>query len=293
MKVLVVGASGFIGRALVDRLLEAGHEVEAWSRIAPPPRTGLVSRSIDLLSTADLPHPGKQPWDAAFHLAAHTVPGLDWNQQRILDNLVLTARVFDHLAATAQGCRAVFASTGLVYAPSEKHLDENSPLAGLQPYSISKLLGETWVLGRRNDLKVYIVRPFNLIGPGMTKSLLIPDLMERIQAGALPIEMKGRDDVRDFLDRRDAIDAFMHLLTTDAPSGRIWNLCSGIPTCVSSLVKGILRAKGMPTAVSFRNPAKEMIVGNPARLMADTGWKPRRTLDDIVSGIIAGTCGNG
>ena len=287
MKVLVIGSSGFIGQALVARLLAAGHEVEAWDRREGEARPGLTLRTVDLLGPAPLPLPEGPPWEAAFHLAAHAVPGITWTRERVLENLAMTARAFDHLAEHAPGCRAIFASSAFVYAPTPDPVREDAPLGSIHPYALSKQLGEAWAQSRRNELRVFIVRPFNQVGPGMPEGLLVPDLLARIRSGEAPLQMRGRNDLRDFLDWRDAMDAYLALLTVDAPSGRIWNLCSGRATPVAELVREVLDALHLSTEVNFADPAQEALVGDPTRLMGDTGWSPRRSLRDTVAAILS------
>ena len=286
MKVLVIGSSGFIGQALVSQLLTEGHEVEAWDRREGKIRLGLTMRTVDLLGPTSLPRPEGKPWEVAFQLAAHAVPGITWAQDLVMQNLAMTARAFDHLAEHAPGCRAIFTSSAFVYAPAREPVNENAPLGAIHPYALSKQLGEAWALSRRNELKVFVVRPFNQIGPGMPPGLLMPDLLARIRSGEAPIKMVGRDDYRDFLDWRDAIDAYLALLTVDAPSGRIWNLCSGRATRVSALIQEVLTALNLPLDVLFADPAQGSLVGDPTRLMGDTGWNPRHSLRDTVEAIL-------
>lgn len=287
MKVLVVGGSGFVGRALVSRLLEAGHEVEAWDRALGDETLGLQCQAVDLLAQEDLPRPEGRPWDGAFHLAAYSVPGMEWTQDLVMANLRMTARVFDHLAKVAPGCRTIFASSAFVYAPGSNPIKETDPIGSAHPYALSKQLGEVWALSHRAALKVFIVRSFNQVGPGMPAGLLVPELLERIRRGETPIQMRGRDDIRDFLDWRDAMDAYLRLLTVDAPSGSIWNLCSGRPTRVSELVRALLLACGVDRPVLFADPGVESLVGDPSRLKVDTGWSPSRSLKDSAEAIAA------
>ena len=288
MKVLVVGSSGFMGQALISRLLDEGHEVEAWDRREGAVKPGLTFRIVDLIDPVALPLPEGRPWDAAFHLAAHAVPGITWTSQLILENLTMTARVFDHLAEHARGCRAIFLSSAFVYAPKREPVSEDDPLGFVHPYALSKQLGESWVLGKRKDLRVFLVRSFNQIGPGMAPGLLIPDILAQIRSGESPLLMHGRNDIRDFLDWRDAIDAYLKLLTVDAPSGRVWNLCSGKATPVSDLVQEILTALHLNTDIVFGNSDQEFLVGNPTRLTNDTGWSPKRTLSETVQAVLQG-----
>lgn len=286
MNVLVIGSSGFIGQALVSRLLAEGHEVEAWDRRPGEPQAGLTLRTVDLLGSTPLPLPEGRPWEAAFHLAAHAVPGIAWTRALVMENLTMTARVFDHLAEQAPGCRAIFASSAFVYAPSSVPVREDAPLGALHPYALSKQLGEAWALSRRNDLRIFVVRPFNQIGPGMPKGLLLPDLLDRIQSGESPLQMRGRNDIRDFLDWRDAMDAYLALLTVDAPSGRIWNLCSGRPTPVEHLIREVLDVLHLPVEIRFADPDQTALVGDPSRLMEATGWRPQRNLRESVRTIL-------
>jgi nucleoside-diphosphate-sugar epimerase len=241
---------------------------------------------VDLLGPAPLPRPEGRPWEAAFHLAAHAVPGITWTQDRVLENLTMTARAFDHLAEHAPGCRAIFASSAFVYAPTREPVREDAPLGALHPYALSKQLGEAWALSHRNKVRVFIVRPFNQVGPGMPQGLLVPDLLARTRSGESPLQMRGRNDLRDFLDWRDAMDAYLALLTVDAPSGRIWNLCSGRATPVADLIREVLDALHLSMEVHFADPAQEALVGDPARLTADTAWHPRRSLQDTVAAIL-------
>lgn len=289
MKVLVVGGSGFIGRALVTRLLAEGHDVDAWDRMAGAPAPGLRCTAVDLLQETALPEPQGGPWDTTFHLAAYSVPGSTWTEAQIMGNLTMTARVFDHLARVAPGSRAVFASSAFVYAPKASLIQETDPLGSDHPYALSKQLGEVWALSRSQALRVFILRPFNLIGPGMPRGLLVPDLLARIQANETPIRMRGRDDLRDFLDWRDALDAYLALLTVDAPSGSVWNLCSGRPTRVSALVQALLRARGLAPVVEFADPGVETMVGDPTQFQVDTGWRPARSLEDSARAIVQGS----
>ena len=78
MRVLVVGTSGFIGSALVERLLAEGCTVDAWDRRGGRSAPGLRCVAVDLLGDASLPAPDGAPWDAAFHLAAHSLPSVAW-----------------------------------------------------------------------------------------------------------------------------------------------------------------------------------------------------------------------
>ena len=290
MKVLVVGASGFIGRALVDRLVAEGCTVDAWDRRGGKSTAQVRRVAVDLLADGPLRAPDGTPWQAAFHLAAHALPGAVWTRALVIENLQMTARVLEHLATHAPGCLTVVASSGHVYAPSDSPLTEDSPIGPLRPYGLSKQLSENWALSMRMRLRVQIVRAFNQIGPGMAAGLLIPDVLKLVaKRSDDPLVMNGRDDWKDFLDWRDAMDAYWRLLHTEAPSGSVWNLCSGRCTRVSSLVRTILDEQKVERDIRFADPAAETLIGDPGKLMRATGWTPRRTLQDTVRALFAQT----
>lgn len=289
MNVLVVGSSGFLGRSLVARLLDEGFEVEAWSRRGEPRLPRVRPKSVDLLGSDPLPGPDGPAWDVAYHLAAHAVPRARFPRSLALENLAMTARVVDHLADRAPGCRTIVASSALVYAPGPSRLREEDPVEPRDPYTLSKLLSETWARSRRDVLDVRIVRAFNQIGPGMPDGLLVPDLLRKIRDGEDPVRMRGRDDDKDFLDWRDAMDAWTALARVDAPSGSVFNLCSGRRTSVSTLVAAFLRGLSISRDVSFADERVETSVGDPGKLRRATGWEPRRTLEETVSAILEAT----
>ncbi len=287
MKILVIGSSGFIGQALLPRLLEAGHSVEAWSRRGGASSGSLRSVSVDLLGATALPAPQGSPWDAAFLLAAHAVPGLPWSSELVMENLRMTARVLDHLATHAPGCRTIFTSSGQVYTPGDGKHREADPVAPLHPYGLSKQLSEDYAQSKRVVLDLQIIRPFNQIGPGMPKGLLIPDLLEKLASADPAIAMRGRDDTKDFLDWRDAMDAYLAILAVEAPSGSVWNLCSGRESRVSALIAELQTAAGDHRAITFADPRHESLTGDPSKLMAATGWAARRTLRETSQAIVA------
>ncbi len=284
VKVLVVGGSGFLGRHLVARLCAAGHDVESWSRRAAPSAAAVRWRRVDLTDGAPLPAPPAGGWEAAFQLAAQALPERVHGPEGVIENLTMTARVIDHLRDTSPGCRTVLVSSAHVYAPSERPHREDDPLRPRGDYGLSKLLCEDWARARASEeLPIAIVRPFNQVGPGMPKGLLVPDLLARLREGGRRLEMRGRDATRDFLDVRDGARALVSLLEAEWRPGEAFNLCSGRALRVSEWIAAVLEHLGESREVHFADPAPDTLVGDPARLVEATGWRPEHTLEQTVA----------
>jgi nucleoside-diphosphate-sugar epimerase len=284
LRILVLGAAGFLGRHLVDHLLELGHEVEAWSRRTIAPRERVTSRAVDLFRPASFEHL-EGPWDAAVHLAGHSVPGDAWNTERVRENVAIAGNAFDHLARVAPGVRVVFVSSARVYADRADPHREDEALGPTTLYGLSKELAETWARFRARDLDVQIVRPFQQIGPSMPSGLLLPELFARISQGSGAIEMRGPDSTIDVLDVRDGVRGIAALLAVDARSGEAWNLSSGKPRRVSEMARGLCARLDIEREIRFAHHAAVPLVGNSHKLQTATGWSPTRPFDETLDWI--------
>ena len=156
MKVLVTGAPGCVGRAVVSRLLADGHAVRGVWRGAAPADAGLpADGAIEWVRTdltRDDPLPLVLGCDAVVHLAAlvHHPEVHDPAAYR-LANATVTEKLHDAaIAAGVRPGRFVFSSTVAVYGRDfDLHADESTPVAPRSPYAISKLEGEQAVIERR------------------------------------------------------------------------------------------------------------------------------------------------
>ena len=302
MRALVTGASGFVGRYLVERLRAADYEVVA---AGGPHETEPEFLPIDLgdadsiRAAFDVARP-----DVVFHLAAQAfVPrSLEAPDETYEINVLGTARVLAVLRAWSREndakVRFVFISSAEVYGaqpPSAMPLRESTAPNPVNPYAASKAAAEAVVLGeaRSFGVDVVIARAFNHIGPGQNDRFVVPSFAHQLAAiarGGEPVMHVGNLDARrDFLDVRDVVDAYI-AIAERGESGEAYNVASGSAVSIREILGELIRIAHVPVEVRD-DPARmrpsdvPIIYGSSEKLHERTGWAPRiplrRSLQDV------------
>ncbi len=252
-RVLVTGATGFLGRALTRRLLAAGATTTLLARPATAARLEgeLAGRAaVHGAAASDAEAVGRVLAEAApevvFHLAAFTDPSRDLavSEAALEANLVATAVLAR--AASAVGV-AAFVATGTCeeYGRAETALAETAPLRPLSPYSAAKAAATLWLemMHRSHGLPAVILRPFLVYGPGQPPDRLVPAAILDALAGRDFAMTDGRQH-RELTYVDDVVDGVLRAGVSAAAVGEVVNLASGEERTVRDIVCEIYRRIG-------------------------------------------------
>ncbi|HEV3209098.1 MAG TPA: NAD(P)-dependent oxidoreductase [Chthoniobacterales bacterium] len=280
-RILVTGASGFIGSHLTSALIAKGYRVVPHSRWSGD----IASCELDF---DDVGH--------VFHLAARTFVPESWNNPlsyyRV--NLLGTVNVLEF-------CRAHNASLTLmssyVYGrPARLPISEDEPLQAFNPYSHTKILAEeaSRYYQEQFHVPVTIIRPFNIYGPGQDRRFLIPKILTQAvnpQLGSIVVsDLRPR---RDFIFVSDLVDLLIR--TAFRSQGGVFNAGSGSSFSVNEAIEIVNAWLPAPKQVlaegSMRPDEVFDVVADISRTREEFDWNPRtafrdglrETLDGVMS----------
>ena len=291
---LVLGAGGFIGKALCERLCENGARVHGLVRRSPPT---LASHLPVAWTTGDFTDQSAlskivRGQDIVFHLAYDSLPETSNKNPTadLLHNVVPTLRLLD--LCCAQGVsKVIFASSGgTVYGvtPPESVINESAPTNPISAYGVTKLTVEKYLAlyKRLHNLDYHVLRISNLYGPRQSphrRHGLVATVLHRALTGQA-IEIWGDGEiVRDYLHIRDATRAFLYIAQYTGES-RIMNVGSGVGFSINRVVKDIEVALGGAIIPRRYGPGRVGDVpGNVldvALIASETGWRPEISWTD-------------
>jgi len=287
VRAFVTGASGFVGGFLTRHLKSAGDDVDTM-----PDGVDIADEgALAALVAAARP-------DVVYHLAALAHVGRSWQEpaETMRVNALGTLSVLEAVRRTDAPARVILVSSAEVYgAGSGEPIDEEAPLRPTNPYAASKVaaefLGLQAHLGRGTD--VVRARPFNHVGPGQADAFVVSALAKRIvevERSGGPIEVGNLAAARDFTDVSDVVRAY-RLLALHGVAGEVYNVASGHAITIAALLSRLVELADVPIeAVEepslFRPVDVPLLVGDPSRLVALTGWHPEVDLGQTLAAVL-------
>jgi GDP-4-dehydro-6-deoxy-D-mannose reductase len=308
-RILVTGASGFVGRHLLRAIAESRPDwaVTGWYLGEEPKSPPNVRwTAVDLQSPAAVSAcvSDAAPTQVVHLAAAADVGGSFTNAHQTWSiNVMGTLNLLEATLKHAPDANLLLVSSSEVYGDSFNAgvpLDESAPLSPQNPYAASKaaaeLLARTYI---KRGLKLAIARPFNHIGPGQSEHFAVSAFarqLARIEAGLQAPELRvgNLDAQRDFTDVRDIVRGYIALASTSEQwePGLTVNLCSGTSRRIGDVLEELIELSGIAVKI-VPDPARLRPADIPlAAGTADTarklvGWQPVIPWRDTLRSVIA------
>lgn len=301
-RVLVTGATGFIGSWLAEALLKNGADVSVFIKENDPLAMGGLSKLSGFkkfkgdIRNEENVKKSVRDQELIFHLAAITqVVYAVRNPVESFDvNAIGTLNILESIRNSSTEQFLVFASTDKVYGePKYLPIDENHPLLGKSPYDASKIAADRLVFSYYTtyDVKSSISRWSNTIG-GRDANILRagPSIVLPVISGKQPVIRYSGEEVRDYMYVEDAVNAILSLAQNQNVSkGEAFNFGTGNPTKIKDFARLVIKLAGFngklePEILNKPAPGeiiRQYLSSEKAKKML--GWKPKFTLEDSLN----------
>jgi GDP-mannose 4,6-dehydratase len=300
-KVLITGASGFIGSHTVESALERGYSVRVFLRYNSTGYVGNLRFLGKKLKEIEIYWGDIRDYtsvlravkgvDYVIHLAAQiSVPYSFQNPiDFAMNNVVGTTNILK--ASVECGIsKFVYTSTSEIFGGSDEPLNEDSLRIPKSPYSASKVGADAMVKSffYTYDLNTLILRPFNTFGPRQSIRALIPWIIyqglrsEKVKLGNL-------EPKRDFTYVKDTVEGILLALEKETEGGDEINLGTGRSFSVMEVVEVVSKVLGKNLKVEVEEKFKRSKKAEVFNLIADNskakrvlGWEPKWSFEEGV-----------
>lgn len=298
--VVVTGAAGFIGRWVVDELLDRGYAVRGVDDLSNGSERNVAAFDDEErfgFTVGDVADPGvvedvlDDDVDACIHLAAEidVQESLDDPASHFETNVVGTRRVLD--ACRATDTRLGLVGTCMVYdmVDSEEGIDESHPVKPASPYAGTKLaaenLAESYYHGY--DLPVTILRPFNTYGPYQKTDMAggVVSIFTSRDIDGEPLKIFGDGtQTRDLVYVTDCARFIVEGTFSEAATGEVVNAGTGSDISINDLAELIASEGTEIEHVEHHHPQSEVqkLLCDPTKAEELLGWEPEVSLTEGV-----------
>lgn len=307
-RILVTGASGFVGKQLLPALANAFPQAELFAagRGTAHHLNGRAIETItgSLLDDAHLSALASVRPSIVVHLAARSsvATSLKSGFETMRVNLGGTVRLAEALAQSGELKGFIFASSAEVYGQSfnEGPATEEHALRPANAYARSKAACE-WALSDMlgDTCRVCNLRLFNHSGPGQDQRFVIPSFAAQIARaetgqGDRTVRVGNLSAERDFLHIEDVISAYLAAIryaVSERPGVETFNIASGRAVSIQAILDGLLRLAGVEIHVEtdperLRPSEVPLAVGNCQRAEQILGWKANKSLEQMLYDVL-------
>jgi nucleoside-diphosphate-sugar epimerase len=271
IKIIITGASGFIGGSLCDIYHKNGINILGLTIDTPncsiyqfpykiiEYKPNVITKLIKEFNPEIIIHAAGS---SSVQLSL-SEPNLNFSSQVILLNNLL-----EGVRISNSNLKVIFLSSAAVYGnPNELPIKEETILKPISPYGYDKLICEILLEKYSNNFKIpaTIVRLFSVFGEKQ-KRLLIWEIYKQIKLGNI-IELRGSgNESRDYLHIEDIANSLLHIILKDNCHFNVYNLANGEEIFIKDIVRNILNILDINIPVLFKG---EVIEGDPLNWCAD------------------------
>ena len=303
-KILITGANGFVARHLIDALRARGDEVvgvdmgavSAWTVDRYYSCNLIGVDAIKIILSIERP-------DVIMHLAAVSSVAQSWKMpvDSFLNNTNIFLNVVEAVRALGLASRVLSVGSSEEYGnvpKEEMPISEEHSLSPASPYAVARVAQEqlSRLYAEGFGLDVVITRSFNQIGPGQRPAFVVPSFVSQLVAGkreglkTVTVKAGDLSIVRDFLDVRDAVAAYL-LLLEKGESGKVYNVCSGIGRTLREVLETVAEIVGVGIDVAVDptriRPADNHVIVGSNEKMRRLGWTLSHTLESSIRDMVA------
>jgi dTDP-glucose 4,6-dehydratase len=298
-KILITGATGFIGSHLTELCVEKGFEVIAFDRYNPNYNLGWLEKSkykddinfvFGDIRDYDSVLKTMKGCNIVFHLAA--LIGIPYSylspQAYLKTNVEGTYNILEsskHLDIE----QTIITSTSEIYGTAKYiPIDEKHPISAQSPYSASKISADQLAISYYNSfqLPIKIIRPFNVYGPRQSSRAVIPSIIIQALNNKKEIKLGNVEPSRDFTYVTDTCSAFIDILKIKNFFGKTINIGTNTENKIGDVALKILNKLNSKAIIKKENQRIRSLKSEVNRLKCDnkkilknTNWKPIISLD--------------